>query len=180
MSIYRSASNTLLGSLKNRRKGPKLNTLAIDKASESSFAPLTYRLCRHNLVYDVPLSLKRKEEKYDERRMRKESEIPSTKPNFGNTIAKLVNTDQEEVEGLQIWQHRNIGRHYPDPNFTKNILEPIEKAFTQGFEMLLRDPIFKNSSIIKDPMKLAEGFNRTSNEEVKKQDKVGYTEVLMV
>ena len=30
--------------------------------------------------------------------------------------------------------------------------------------MLLRDPIFKRSLLIKDPAKIAEGFNRTTVE----------------
>lgn len=68
---------------------------------------------------------------------------------------------------------RNINKAYPDTKFKKQILAPIEDKISMGFEALLREPILKNSSIIKDPNKLAEGFNRTMNEESKKNnDKV--------
>ena len=41
-------------------------------------------------------------------RAKREAMISSTKPNFGNTITKLVNYDQEAVEELQNWQHKNL------------------------------------------------------------------------
>ena len=59
-------------------------------------------------------------------------------------------------------------KSYPDPEFRQKVLTPLEKQANQGFEILLRDPVFKNSSIIKDPAKLAEGFNRSRTEEDKK------------
>lgn len=35
--------------------------------------------------------------------------------------------------------------------------------------MLLRDPVFKRSTLIKDPAKVAEGFNRTAGMSANKQ-----------
>ena len=113
-------------------------------------------------------------------RAKREAMISSTKPNFGNTITKLVNYDQEAVEELQNWQHKNLKginhvilfHNNPfqpeiDQEFKKKYLDPIEDQSNKGFEILLKDPIFKNSNIITDPRKLSERFNRSHNEEEK-------------
>ena len=145
----------------NFNKNPQIN------------APITVKSWRENMIYNIPLKLRRKEEQYDEFKMNKEANIKTTRPNFGNTINKLVNKDSEEVEELQNWQHKNIKQNYPDPNFKKTILNPIEKSCKQNWEFLLKDPIFKKSNIIKDPAKLAEGFNRSNAEYDKKSNTKG-------
>ena len=63
---------------------------------------------------------------------------------------------------MHIWQYKNVGQNSLDPNFKKLILNPIEKNSKMSSEILLRDPIFKRSILIKDPGKIAEGFNRTT------------------
>lgn len=99
--------------------------------------------------------------------------VSVTKPNFGNTLKKMVNYDQEEVENLQNWQHKNhelFPKVVPDQDFKKKLLDPIEAQSNKGFEILLKDPIFKNSKIITDPRKLSERFNRNHKEEEKEKE----------
>ncbi|CAI2386477.1 unnamed protein product [Moneuplotes crassus] len=146
--------------------------MSIDPQNESStlwftspdlFHSATNRLCRQKIFSEARLSFKLKEEKYDEKRARLESKISSTKPNFGNTLKKMINTDQEEVEDLQNWQHDNhilFPKVALDQEFKKKYLDPIEDQSNRGFEILLKDPIFKHSKIITDPRKLSERFNR--------------------
>ena len=74
---------------------------------------------------------------------------------------------------LYVWQHYKVTEKFPDPTFQKNVLKPIELLCDRSSEILLKDPILLKSPIIKDPKKLAEGFNRTANEnedEDKKED----------
>ena len=72
---------------------------------------------------------------------------------------------------LYVWQHYKVTEKFPDPTFQKNVLKPIELLCDRNSEILLKDPILLKSPIIKDPKKLAEGFNRTANEdEDKKED----------
>jgi len=134
-------------------------------------------MCRQNLVYNPILSFKKKEEQYDQLISSKEERVTKTRPNFGNTISNLVDPDKEEVEDLKIWQHRNLSMPKLKPNklhpidssdskdidLKKSILLPIQEESEQNFKILLRNPIYNISQLIKEPAKIIEGFNRSNH-----------------
>lgn len=52
------------------------------------------------------------------------------------------------------------------------VCREIESKASKNFRILLRDPIFHYSQLIREPNKLAEGFNRTKTASVMKKGKM--------